>query len=398
MTLLVNIGTAFSVFLVSVLILSNNYNRIWPAPNFVTHSSTFDYVFEDIASNSLTNRIEIEYAYKSKPQPTLSSDLQSINVSASKREKQSNLHHLQHIPPWALVPDRISSTTGSVSDLLHIFDSLSSKQEQTMSVLSDFIEVIPTSSSMKSHMEQMSASQKYWIKNMSMELFNASQSILSYQLMDYAEEIGEWIRHSPHSNDYLRSLFERIRGWPLLYNPFIRHTAPTDLSALYNSLCDQVMSEMEDDTMTMDQCQIFCDCVIPWLPDKSPTLTTMWPTLQDVDVSELKTIEGIGDPYTLVIKQQRAPSGELLHYVSAKGSERIQVEWFDEEHHLRATNLAFVRRIRVQIKRIAKILKNSVTLSAENEIEDDLEALWASLDEEDDEGICSLHLMCFGVN
>ena len=55
----------------------------------------------------------------------------------------------------------------------------------------------------------------------------------------------------------------------------------------------------------------------------------------------------------------------IRHYVSPKGDERIQVEWFNEKHHLRATNLAFVRRIRVQIKRISNALRNGVTLSGE---------------------------------
>ena len=124
------------------------------------------------------------------------------------------------------------------------------------------------------------------------------------------------------------------------------------------------------------------------MPDKSPSLTTMWPQHYEVEVEALKEIRGINSPYTLVLRQRKKPSGELLHYVSAKGDERIQVEWFNERHHLRATNLAFVRRIRVQIKRISNALRNGVTLSGEDDDpEDELAALWASLEEEEDQGL-----------
>eukprot|EP01084_Bolivina_argentea_P230236 388388_1 len=138
--------------------------------------------------------------------------------------------------------------------------------------------------------------------------------------------------------------------------------------------------------MSVTQCQVFLDSLLPWIPDKPAALTTMWPTYYDVDVDALKRIKGINSPYTLVVRQNRKPSGELLHYVSAKGKERIQVEWFNEKYHLRATNLAFVRRIRIQIKRISNILKNSVTLSGELEEEDDLAAFWASLEDTSEEG------------
>ena len=172
MTLMVNIGTAFAVLLVSIVILSTNYKTIWPAPNFVTHSATFDYIFADIASNSLIkNPIEIEYAYKSSPIATMTSSLvnnpetthhDELLKHQSILEKQSNLHHLLHIPPWALVPDRISSTSGTSKDLFKIFDSLANKQENTLSALSDIIEIIPTETIIKTHMEKLTPGQKYW--------------------------------------------------------------------------------------------------------------------------------------------------------------------------------------------------------------------------------------------
>ena len=214
-------------------------------------------------------------------------------------------------------------------------------------------------------------------------------------MINYADEIQEWVQNSPHSNDYLRLVFERIRGWPLLYNPSIPQQTE-NVGKLYNELCEQIVDSMDesssDDVLNVDQCELFLDNILPWMPDKSPTLTTMWPTYYDVDVDALKKIKGINSPYTLVVRQKRKPSGELLHYVSAKGDERIQVEWFNEKYHLRATNLAFVRRIRIQIKRISNILKNSVTLSGEIDEEDEIAAFWASLEEDADEGIILLHL------
>eukprot|EP00485_Elphidium_margaritaceum_P017019 CAMPEP_0202730196 /NCGR_PEP_ID=MMETSP1385-20130828/186516_1 /ASSEMBLY_ACC=CAM_ASM_000861 /TAXON_ID=933848 /ORGANISM="Elphidium margaritaceum" /LENGTH=798 /DNA_ID=CAMNT_0049396469 /DNA_START=20 /DNA_END=2417 /DNA_ORIENTATION=+ len=394
MTLLINIGTAFSVFILSVIILSTNYKTIWPAPNFITHSATFDFVFADIAKHSfVANPIDIEYAYKSSPIATISYQLvnhsDELQRHQSILERQSNLHHLLHIPPWALVPDRIASASGNVDDLSQIFQSLSNKQKTTLAVLSDLIEVIPTESILEAHMQRLNAAQKYWIKNMTQELFNASQTIFAYQFTNYAEEITQWVQNSENSNEYLRMLFERTRGWPLLYNPSITQQL-SHLDHHYRSLCQQILdsssASRDNDVMGMEQCVLFLDGILPWMPDKSPTLSTMWPTYYDVDVDALKRIHGINSPYTLVVKQKRKPSGELLHYVSAKGDERHQVEWFNEEHHLRATNLAFVRRIRIQIKRIASILKNSVTLSSEMEHEDEMAAFWASLEAEEEDG------------
>ena len=189
MTILLNIGTAFSVFLVSVLILSSNYKTLWPAPNFVTHSATFDYIYRDIASHSYPGgQISVDYAYPLTPIPTVSWRLLNHSHHAellehqSVLEKQSNLHHLLHIPPWALVPDRIHSSSGSSSDLLQLFDSVRSAQENVLSAVSDVIEVIPTESVLRTQMEKLTASQKYWIRNMSEGLFNASQNIFAYQL------------------------------------------------------------------------------------------------------------------------------------------------------------------------------------------------------------------------
>eukprot|EP01084_Bolivina_argentea_P046327 85313_1 len=401
MTILVNLGVAFSVFIVSVVILSTNYKTIWPAPNFVTHSATYDYIFQDIASNSfINNPIEIEYTYKSQPIPTLSSNFIENNsfdsphhkeliLHQSILEKQSNLHHLLHIPPWALVPDRISHASGTVSDLFKIFDSLRLKQELTLSILSDIIEIIPTESIIKSHMEHLSSSEKFWISNITSELFNASQIIFSYQLINYADEISEWIQNSEYSNKYLRLLFERIRGLPLLYNPFIKEQY-NNINLEYNNLCIEIINLIDEsddnDIMTIEQCIIFLDNIIPWIPDKPITLTTMWPEYYDIDFNLLKKIKGINSPYTMVVRQSRKPSGTLLHYVSSKGDERIQVEWFNKKYHLRATNLAFVRRIRIQIKRISKFLKNSVTLSSEEDEIDDFASFWASLEAEEEVG------------
>eukprot|EP01084_Bolivina_argentea_P046328 85314_1 len=278
MTILVNLGVAFSVFIVSVVILSTNYKTIWPAPNFVTHSATYDYIFQDIASNSfINNPIEIEYTYKSQPIPTLSSNFIENNsfdsphhkeliLHQSILEKQSNLHHLLHIPPWALVPDRISHASGTVSDLFKIFDSLRLKQELTLSILSDIIEIIPTESIIKSHMEHLSSSEKFWISNITSELFNASQIIFSYQLINYADEISEWIQNSEYSNKYLRLLFERIRGLPLLYNPFIKEQY-NNINLEYNNLCIEIINLIDEsddnDIMTIEQCIIFLDNIIP---------------------------------------------------------------------------------------------------------------------------------------
>ncbi len=399
MTILINTGV---VFIVSVIILSTNYKTVWPAPNYVTHSATYDYIFQDIASNSfINNPISIEYAYKSQPIATISSNLiqnnsfdsahhKELMAHQSILEKQSNLHHLLHIPPWALVPDRISESTGTVTDLFTIFDSLRSKQELALSILSDIIEIIPTESIIKSHMEHLTSGEKFWISNITQELFNASQIIFSYQLINYADETCEWIQNSEYSNKYLRLLFERIRGLPLLYNPFIA-TQINNINLEYNKLCDQIINlidyENENDILTTEQCIIFLDNIIPWIPDKPITLTTMWPEYNDdIDFNLLKKIKGINSPYTMVIKQNRKPSGEMLHYVSAKGEERIQVEWFNSKYHLRATNLAFVRRIRIQIKRISNYLKRSVTLSSEEDEIDDFASFWASLEAEEEVG------------
>merc|ERR1719385_320788 len=140
MTILLNIGTAFSVFIVSVLILSSNYKTIWPAPNFVTHSASFDFIFQDIAGKSFPGKqIDVDYAYPLTPIPTLTWNLLNHSHHAellehqSVLEKQSNLHHLHHIPPWALVPDRVRSSSGSSSDLQSLFDSVRSAQEDTIS-------------------------------------------------------------------------------------------------------------------------------------------------------------------------------------------------------------------------------------------------------------------------
>ena len=146
MTLMINIGTAFIAFVTAVYILSSNYKTIWPAPNFVTHSATYDFIFKDVASKLLDNPIDIEYSYKSSPIPTFSSQLiesshtDQLHEHQSILEKQSGLYHLLHIPPWALVPDRISSHSGTVKDLYTIFDSLSNKQQTTLSAASDLIE------------------------------------------------------------------------------------------------------------------------------------------------------------------------------------------------------------------------------------------------------------------
>lgn len=403
MTIRLNIGTAAAVFFISVFILSSNYKTIWPAPNFVTHSATFDFMFRDIAHNSYPNgQIDVDYAYPLTPLPTVTWNLLNHSHHAellehqSVLEKQSNLHHLLHIPPWALVPDRIRSSSGSASDLLLLFDSVRSAQEDTLSALSDVIEVIETESVVRTQMEKLSAAQKYWIRNMSEGLFSSSQNIFAYQLTEYAEEILEWVQDSDHSNVYLRALYERTRGWPLLYNPSLPQQTRS-MEAHYRTLCqehivDAIANEEHYNHLSVEQCQLFLDAVIPWMPDKSPSLTTMWPQHYEVEVEALKSIKGINSPYTLVLRQRKKPSGELLlshyienlaisfstfsissllhlqpirHYVSPKGDERIQVEWFNEKHHLRATNLAFVRRIRVQIKRISNALRNGVTLSGE---------------------------------
>jgi len=393
-----NIGTAFSVFLVSVVILSTNYKTIWPAPNFVTHSATFDYIYQDFALRSYPGgQVSVDYAYPSTPIPTVTWNLLNHSHHAdllehqSVLEKQSNLHHLHHIPPWALVPDRVRSSSGSASDLQKLFDSVRAAQEDVLSALSDVIEVIPTESVLRTQMEKLSASQKYWIRNMTEGLFNASQSIFAYQWTEYAEEIQQWVQNDGRSNVYLRALYERTRGWPLLYNPSV----PQQTEAMerhYRSLCEEhiveaVGGDEHHSELTVEQCELMLDAVIPWMPDKSPSLTTMWPKHYEVEVEALSAIKGINSPYTLVLRQRKKPSGELLHYVSPKGDERIQVEWFNERHHLRATNLAFVRRIRVQIKRISNALRNGVTLSGEDlDPEDELAALWASLEEEEEEG------------
>ena len=55
---------------------------------------------------------------------------------------------------------------------------------------------------MKTHMEKLSVAQRYWLQNMTSDLFNSSQTIFAYQLTDYADEIQEWVQNSENSNGF----------------------------------------------------------------------------------------------------------------------------------------------------------------------------------------------------
>lgn len=151
MTILVNLGVAFSAFILAVYILTTEYSTVWPAPNFVIHSATYDYIFDSVAQ-TFSNPIKIDFSYKAKPLAIYSSSLideKCFNNSQRTLEKQSNLYHLLHIQPWALVPDRISSHSGNTEDLYQIFNSLSNKWLNVLASVTDMIEIMFSSKTHK---------------------------------------------------------------------------------------------------------------------------------------------------------------------------------------------------------------------------------------------------------
>ena len=119
------LGTAFVAFVTAVSLLTYHYKTEWPAPNFVTHSSTFDWLYQLISDDS---NVEYSYSHISNPLPIVSSNLVDLTSEEQNyQEKQSSLYHLLHIPPWALVPDRISSHKGTVKHLYDVFDTISQR-------------------------------------------------------------------------------------------------------------------------------------------------------------------------------------------------------------------------------------------------------------------------------
>ena len=284
----------------------------------------------------------------------------------------------------------------------------------TLSVASDNMDVTPTKSLMRSHMESLSKPETHWIKNISAELFNASQLIFAYQMINYADEIEDWIQNSPHSDQNLRFLFERTRGWPLLHNIFdsansIRNTvfeskthsktSQNTIDSNYFDICSNIIESMAEDAfeskndeneneeqnmvaMGLKECEVMLDLLLPWLPDRAMTMSAMWPNYENIlaNINDLKQIEGVNSSFTQVIKQNHRPSSDVpLHYVSADGSERIRVEWFINELHYRATNLAFVRRIRIHMKRMTSTLRISIGKEDPPDA-DDWEAFFAQYD------------------
>ena len=119
------LATALAAFAAAVSLLTYHYKTEWPAPNFVTHSSTFDWLYQLISSDS---SIKYSYSHIHDALPMVSSNLLDLtSEEQTTQEKQSSLYHLLHIPPWALVPDRITSHEGTVSHLYDTFDAISQR-------------------------------------------------------------------------------------------------------------------------------------------------------------------------------------------------------------------------------------------------------------------------------
>lgn len=304
----------------------------------------------------------------------------------------------------------------------------------TLTIASDNIDVSPTKSLMRSHMESLSKSEKYWIKNISAELFNCSQLIFSYQMLNYADEIERWIQNSEHSNNDLRFHFERTRGWPLLYTPFnlnkiktyvfesklsdnsnknLHHdddvfAANRQIDSNYFDICNNIIDSMEreledsndnsdvNQVPTLKECEVMLDLLLPWLPDRPQTLSAMWPFFENIllNLDELNGIIGVNSSFTQVIKQNHRPSSDVpLHYVSVDGKERIRVEWFINELHYRATNIAFVRRIRIHVKRMTSALRISIGKEDPPDA-DDWEAFFAQYDPDYERMHFIFHIVC----
>lgn len=119
------LATAFVAFVTAVSLLSYHYKTEWAAPNFVTHSSTFDWIYARISDN-----LHVKYSYSDshQPVPIVSSDLVDLTSDGQLvQERESSLYHLLHVPAWALVPDRITKHQGSMESLYNAFDATSKR-------------------------------------------------------------------------------------------------------------------------------------------------------------------------------------------------------------------------------------------------------------------------------
>ncbi|ETO16024.1 hypothetical protein RFI_21336, partial [Reticulomyxa filosa] len=356
--MLVPLVTAVAVFITAVYILSSEYSHVWPAPKFVTYSSTYDYIYQCVANDMSPKGIEITYSHILTPlekaqrqyySPSEREQECTEETCEQKQPKQSTPYHLLHIPPWALYPDRISKHNGTINDLYKIFDHLlqrwngqsakkkkerdaythihtyihtyihackqythitkkdikKKKKKRTISTLTEKVEISASSSKIKSHMEHLHPLLRDWIKNVSTEIYNASQTIFQYQLMPYADETIQWIQQQPLLEQrHLRYHFERTRGWPITSKYYLRELDWTDPSS---NISDEICSQL---TLSYHQCQVFLDRLLPWLPDRPLSWTTMWPegidllspaqygTRMVTLVDELKHTFGVNSPYT----------------------------------------------------------------------------------------------------
>lgn len=157
---------------------------------------------------------------------------------------------------------------------------------------SDIMDVTPFSLH-NSHLADLSSSDRMWLKNVSVELFNATQAIFGAQIWPHANRLLLWVQNSEKSNGDLRFHFERTRGYS--------REQGDELSLICNNYED----------ISIEECEIFLDRLLPWLPDRPLLWSNMWPNgFNKNDISRINNVVGISSPYTRVIDQGYAPSGE----------------------------------------------------------------------------------------